>query len=241
MTKSSFGVTRFFALFDLHVPNEDPTVVKIARDFHHDFKPHISVAGGDWQDVGMVSTFADEDTIDLADEFDAVNSYMDMFKVTHWLEGNHEERLRRVGLSNPRLRKILSPALNLNFEKRGTHIFPYHRKRGILKLGKLKVLHGFYTNEYVARKTSDAFGCCVFGHAHRFQSYQPKTCFEGRTGFSIGCGAKLDLPYASSRPPQGWMQGFVFGYILKSGHFSIYPVRIVGPEVIINGKPYTRR
>jgi len=232
---------RVLCIFDVHVPHEDKGCLAIAQAFADDWKPHYVVAGGDWGDTSQVSTFPSEDEIDLADEFDRQKELIESFHVTHWLEGNHEERLRRIGVSNKRLRKLTSPVRNLKLKERGIQIRFYHRKRGVFRFGKLKVLHGFRTNEYVARSTAEAYGCCMFGHSHRFQTHQPKHAFENHTGFAVGCMCRLDLPWADNRPPQGWMQGFSFFYLNpKTRHFSPYMVRLVGGQVVINGKVYAR-
>lgn len=228
-------------LFDLHVPYEDESALTIASDFAQDFKPKVVVAGGDWQDCGAASKFVDENDVTLEEEYETESQLLDRFKVTHWLEGNHEERIRRIGGTvDPRLRSLLDPAKNLNLEKRGINILPYDPWKGVLELGKLSVLHGWWYNQYSARKHAEAYGCCAYGHSHRFQTFTPSQAFERNTGFNIGCLCQLDLPYTKNKPPRGWIQGFAFGYFLKSGHFSLYDVRLIGDEVVINGKVYGR-
>ena len=230
---------RALFLFDLHVPTESKKCIAIAKEFRDDFRPDIVVAGGDWQNVDQLDRFSNESETALLDEFEKVKYYVELFGVTHYLEGNHEERLRRIGLTDKRLRSLLSLDRNLELSKRGIPIFPYHPKKGILKLGKLKVLHGFYTNKYVAAKTAEAFGCCIFGHSHVFQTYTPKISDKWSTGWSIGCMCELIPSYMEKYGPNGWMNGFAFGYIYKSGNFSLYPVRIIGGRIMINDKEYT--
>jgi len=232
---------RFWVGFDRHCPEHDPAIDEIALDFIRDFKPHIRVAGGDWQSVDQVTKWNNESTLSLEAEFKMNAEALERFGITHYLEGNHEERLRRVGnLLDPRLRSLVGLVKNLDLVKRGIKFRPYHPTRGVLRFGKLKILHGWYCNEYMAKKTALTYGTCVFGHAHRFQTFWPKAAFDNHVGFSIGMMGKIEQPYEADRPPAGHSQGFVFGYMHTNGYFDLYPVRIVGKQVTINGRVYRR-
>lgn len=232
---------KFVVGFDRHCPEHDPEIDQIFGDFLLDFKPHIRIAGGDWQTVEQVSHFDNETDIDLDDEFEMNREVLRRWKITHYLEGNHEERLRRVGMKlDKRLRSLVDLERNLHLRKLKIRLLPYHPTKGVLRLNCLKILHGFYANEYVAKKTALTYGTCVFGHAHRFQTFWPKAAFNDRVGFSIGMMGKLDQSYTQDRPPMGWAQGFAFGYMHKDGYFDLYPVRIVGKQVTIEGRMYQR-
>lgn len=225
--------------YDRHAPYHDPKIDKIALAFLADFKPHIRVAGGDWQTVDQVSHFDNEGDIDLADEFALNREAIRKFGITHYLEGNHEERLRRVGLKlDKRLRSLVDLELNLRLKKQGIPLVPYHPRKGVLRFGSLKILHGFYATEYTAKKMASIYGTCVFGHTHRFQTFQSKDAFESHCGFGIGLMGKIDQPYTDARAPLGWCQGFCFGYLHKNGYFDLYPVRIYKNRVTINDKTY---
>ncbi len=227
---------RIFIGFDRHAPHHDPQVDKIALDFIADFKPHIVVAGGDWQTVDQVSNFDNEDECTMAHEFAMNREAVRKFGVTHYLEGNHEERLRRVGGLDPRLRSMLDLETNLRLKEQHIPLIPYHPRQGVLQFGHLRILHGFFANEYMAKKMASIYGTCVFGHTHRFQTFQAKSAFESHCGFAIGMMGKLDQPYTENRAPLGWCQGFCFGYIRRNGWFNLYPVRIYQGTAIIPGR-----
>lgn len=229
---------RFWLGFDRHTPEHDPLVDEIVADFLGDFKPQIRVAGGDWQTVDQVSHFVNESESDLADEFDMNRDALERFGITHYLKGNHEERLERIGMLDKRLRKVASLERNLQLSKLGIRCLPYHPRRGILKIGELKILHGFWANEYMAKKTASIYGTCVFGHGHRFQTFQSKQAFHDRVGFAIGMLGKTSPSWIEHRAPMGWAQGFAFGYLHRGGLFDLYPVRIVEGRVTINGRVY---
>jgi len=230
---------RFWVGFDRHAPQSDPAVDAIVTDFLADFKPHYRVAGGDWQTVDQVSNFNNESDLDLKDEFEENEARLLQWKITHYLEGNHEFRLRRLGTSlDRRLRSLVDLARNLHLKDHGIRLLPYHPIKGVLRIGSLKVLHGFYYNEYMAKKTALTYGTCVFGHAHRFQTFQSREAFDNHVGFSIGMLGKLNQQWAESSSPKGWAQGFVFGYLHRNGWYDLYPVRINRDRVAINGKVY---
>lgn len=230
---------KFWIGFDRHTPYHDPKIDRIALDFLDDFKPSIRVAGGDWQTVDQVSNFNNEGDVDLEDEFAVNREAIEKFKITHYMEGNHEERLRRIGLKlDRRLRSLVALESNLHLKAMGIPLIPYHPRKGVLRLGKLKVLHGFFATEYMAKKTSSIYGTCVFGHTHRFQTFQSKEAFESHVGFAVGLMGKIDQPYTEGRAPMGWTQGFCFGYLHRNGWFDLYMVRIYGSQVVINNRLY---
>ena len=229
---------RALLLFDTHGQWVDKKVFKLAQSFRADFKPHITVAGGDWGNYEYGSNFKEESALDAEAEYELVQRQIESMGVTHFLEGNHEERMRRYGgRIDKRLRSLVDVRKNLDLDKRKITWHPYNSS-GILRLGKLRVLHGFWCNQYAARNHADAFGCCAFGHTHRFQTFTPKQAEVKHTGFNIGCMCQLRMPWNASRGPNGWTHGFAFVYIHKSGHFNLYDVRVVGSQFVINGKEY---
>ncbi len=229
---------RILFLPDVHVPYEDNRVVALAAEFKKDFRPHTVVAMGDWMSTDQISSFENDCPVDLLDEFARTEALIELLGVTHYLMGNHEERLMRDGLVPANLRKFYDPVRNLHLKERGIQWRPYDSEKGVFKFGKLTALHGFATNQYAARTTADQYGCCVFGHTHRMQTHQPKKARVAQTGFNIGCMCQLRLPYIRTKQPTGWVHGFAFAYLFKSGHFNMYPIRLVGREFIINGKEY---
>lgn len=232
-------VQRGWIGFDRHFPENDPIIDEIVTEFLEDFKPHYRIAGGDFMNVDQASNFKSESESKLSDEFEQTEAILDKWKITHFFEGNHEQRLRRIGGQvDKRIRDLLDLQRNLHLKQRGIQFIPYHPERGVLQIGLLKILHGFYTTEWVCRKMAETYGTCVFGHAHRFQIFQPASAFETRVGFSIGMLGNTHQSYIESRAPTGWSQGFAFFYLHRNGWWDLYPVRINNGRVCINGKIY---
>lgn len=231
--------TKFWVGFDRHYPESDPLVDKIVAEFLADFKPQIRVAGGDWINCDQISNFNNESESDLLNEFDDTIRILNTWKITHYFEGNHEERIRRIGGNlDKRLRSLADLQRNLKLREKRITFLPYHPIAGILQIGNLKVLHGWYFNEYFARKTAETYGTSVFGHAHRFQVFQPCSAFDTRVGFGIGMLGNTVQSYVQDRAPRGWAQGFAFGYLYRNDWFDLYPVRINAGRVCINDKVY---
>ena len=235
---------RVMFLPDIHVPYQDEAALKIVYDFRKDFKPHRTVIMGDMISADQVSGFKNDEETGLDEEYQIANHWLDKLTAEKdfFIEGNHEERLRRAGLVKPTLRKILSPVLNLQLKKRKIKFVPFDNnyKKGTVQFGKLIALHGWWAPDHAAKKHAVTYGCCVFGHTHRHQTYQPAHAFEKNTGFNIGCLCRLDMPWQETSGPRGWTQGFAFAYFFKGGHFSFYDVRLIGKEFVINGKYYKR-
>ena len=228
---------------DTHIKFQDDTVLSILEQFCKDFKPDMVIHLGDLMTCDQVSKYPNEGGTDLKWEFQRAEEILDRFKVKVFFEGNHEERLRRIGLVKPDLRSILSPYENLHIEKRKIIYIPYVNapEQGTANFGYLTALHGWWTNKNAATSHAQTYGCCVFGHTHRIQTHQPLHAFSGNTGFNIGCTCRLDLPWQKSRPPAGWQQAFGYARIYPNNHFTLDTARLIGDIFTIDGKRYERK
>ncbi len=242
MARRSSTYEKVLVLPDIHVPNHDPEALQIALDFKNDWKPNKTIILGDLIDADAVSTFArGEVKVDQWEEYARARQILDEFKPQVLLEGNHEQRFRRPTNIPWALWRIVDPYIWFEIHKRNIQWVPYsNQPNKVFRLGKLAFIHGFSCNEYASKNEALAFGCVVHGHTHRISQFQPKASYTSHTGFNIGCLCKLDLEYQTSGPPRGWAQGFAYGYIFKSGDFSLYQVRLIGDEFVIEGKVYRR-
>lgn len=232
--------TRVLCMSDLHVPYQDERALAIVERFKKDFKPHITMALGDWIDGEHVSTFASEvEEYDTVDEFEICNELLDRFQPDIFFEGNHEERFRRKGIIPQGYRRALDPRTWLHLKERGIKWIPYSQfPNDIYTLGKLNFIHGFSATKYAAMEEALRFGSVVFGHTHRIQMLSPPHCSFKWTAFNIGCLCKLTQKYIQTSRPNSWAHGFGWGYIYKSGNFTFNIARLVGDRVHLNGKEY---
>lgn len=232
---------RWLLVPDMHGADCDLSALSILDEFKKDFKPHHTVFFGDLINADAVSKYDSHGGPTLEQEYGTANAMLDRFKPDIFLEGNHEERLRRPGLVKQELVDVLSPVKWLNIEKRKIKWYPYTNDPDkILRVGYLTMIHGFAFNEHACKTEAQCFGCVVHAHTHRIATYQPKNAYHNHTGFNIGCLCKLNLGYQSTGQPRGWAQGFAYAYIFPDGNFSLYQVRLINDNIVINDKVYKR-
>jgi len=227
---------------DIHFPDHDQSALDILLAFKKDFKPDYTCLMGDIVDADALSVHPGKKR-SLKHQIDLALDFFDKVKPTHFLEGNHECRCNRDGVITPGLEEMVDLRSLLQIDKRKIKWAPYSNdaSKGSFSFGKLRALHGFYIGEYAAAQHAKAFGCCVYGHTHRCQSFQSKQSTEKNTAFGLGCLCKLDLEYQRTGTPRGWTQGFGFAYVYPSGYFNFYNVRLIGDDFIINGRHYGRK
>ncbi len=216
------------------------SALSILKEFQRDFNPLYSVNLGDLMTLDQISRFDNDCDIQTKTEWEMGNALLDFIPTTHLCLGNHDFRGFVPGRLPKNQREDYNPVTRLHLNRRKIKFVPYHNEKGMFKFGKLTALHGYACPEHVAKAHAMTYGCVVHGHAHRSQTFQPKHAFVKNTGFSLGCMCKLDLDYVTFKLPSGWSQSFGFAYIMRNGHFSFYEARLIGNDVIINDKTYSR-
>jgi len=229
---------------DTHIPDDDRGSLNILYDFIKDWKPSRVIHVGDLGRFDQVSTYPhDKAELSLGREFAKCIEHLDRFGVTDMNFGNHEQRLLRPGLVSEDVRDIYDPVRNLKLEDFNINWRPYDSRPnfGGIRLRKLLVIHGFGGGGVnSAADHSRVYGCVAFGHSHRMAIYQPNHALIKSTAFNIGCMCKMDQAYNITQPPAAWVNGFMFLYLFRSGNFSPYLVRIVGDEIAINDRMYSK-
>jgi hypothetical protein len=115
--------------------------------------------------------------------------------------------------------------------------FPYDKRHGVLKIGTLKVIHGFYSGANSAKQTALAYGNCVFGHGHRFITAPvPGAHSGGRVvARGIGCLCSLDLDYNSRQVDTlSQAQGWCYGVMDKRGRYWLHNAEVVNGKVMVS-------
>lgn len=134
--------------------------------------------------------------------------------------------------------------------------FDYHKDIGItdfgveyvsvrkqpFKLGKMRFIHGHYTNKYHTDRHARAYSHnLIYGHVHDFQSITPEDKDPTRRYMVWSMGHLMDEAQADflrSRPTN-WCLGFGAFYLdEESGYFQLIPIPIPAYRLVWDGKVY---
>ena len=251
-------MTKFVALFDAHygyerknghkTPLHDSKAINAALKFVKDFKPDITILGGDILDCGAVShhnhgkpgAVEGLRLVGDADELrkvviEPVQEYTKDKLI--YITGNHEGWLTDLSDQIPALEGIIDVRSILHLSKRWT-VVPQGE---MYKLGKLVFIHGdqIKGGEHAAKNAVSAYERNVrMGHFHCFQAYSKTSAVDanGHTALIVPCLCKKGPGYGGGAPNK-WMQGFLWGYV-GQGVFNDYVTVIVDGKCIVNGKEY---
>lgn len=223
------GWVKFLVGTDLHGDKQDPGTSRLFLDFCKEWKPKIKVFGGDLWDFRPLRNGADEEEKrqSMQEDYDAGMKFLLDFQPNYFLRGNHDERLwelaekRKGVLSDYADRGIAE--IGIATSKLKCKVLPYHKRDGVLRLGHLKIIHGFACGVYAARATALVYGSTLFGHIHAIDEHAIPG-LERRVARAIGCLCLLDMPY-NSRQPNTLRQahGFAYGLINeKTGSYFVW-------------------
>jgi 3',5'-cyclic AMP phosphodiesterase CpdA len=212
--------TRFTLGTDLHGDKQDGPTVKAFFEFDKVWKPEIKIFGGDLVDLRALRKGAsqEEKCESMRADIEAGQAFLSRWKPNYFLRGNHDERLWESAES-------ASDGIVSDYARRGcqefedlcrslkTKMLPYHKRDGVLKLGHLKILHGFHCGVYAARQTALIYGSALFGHIHAIDEHSIPG-LDRRVARAVGCLCDLDMPYASRTPntlrqAHGWAYGVI--------------------------------
>lgn len=240
---------RVWIVNDIHFPFHDGSALALIERFMDDFQPDTEVYNGDICDFYEASRFDTNPSRlkTLQDEIDLTVAWLKRRKKRNpkarrvYLEGNHEDRLRRFLWSDARK---LSSLRELNFRS----LFKlddiecqnacYRSKLNILGF---MVEHGYRASmsaafpANVARLMAVATGSSgLCGHDHRTQSYSWSDSRGGHTYINNGCVCKLTQEYA---PAPNWQHGFTYG-VVCAGKLQVKEVRLYPSGFWAEGKFY---
>ena len=220
---------RFAVGFDIHGSEQDPRA-NAAFFKHMDlWKPDVRVCGGDLFDFAPLRKKADADERkqSMREDFEAGKHWLEKFRATHYLRGNHCERLwdlaeRGDGVLQDYAVSAIGEVQKL-VKGLGCRMLPYDVSTGVLHLGKLKVIHGFVSGVNAARRSALAYGSVLIGHGHGIQHVSIEG-IENRMGRMCGCLCKIDPAYArASIARLAWRHGWSFGVVhQQSGLYHVW-------------------
>lgn len=219
---------KFLIATDVHGDKQDAPSNKVLFNFIKDFKPQIRVFGGDLWDFRAIrkGASADEQRESMAADYVAGINWIKQFKPTYFLRGNHDERLWDLAESDNGVLSDYAASgtveISALLDSMKCPMLPYHKRDGVLRLGSLKVLHGFHCGVHAARQTALVYGSAIFGHTHVIDEHSIGG-LDRRVARNIGCLCQLDMEY-NSRNPNTLRQahGFAYGVLNdKTGEYHV--------------------
>lgn len=214
---------------DIHYPYQDDGALAVLYDVLAHVSPDLVVCHGDLLDCEQISRYPKDPfgRTSLADEIRLAGQHL--ARVTaltpnadHWfIEGNHEERLKRLiwKMAEDRavgelimlagMRDAMSWEKLLGLDSLGWEFTPYGKHR--LLRDRLVCCHGESVRKhsgYSAKAEHDAYRKSgMSGHTHRMGSYY-HTGYDGQVQgwHELGLMGRIRADYVK-RPPN-WQQGF---------------------------------
>ena len=245
---SKNGYERAIYLGDPHIPFHNEKALEIVFSFIKDFKPHKVFVLGDWIDFYDLSSFdRDPDRkFSLQKELDLGRGYLEELadltpKATRvFMQGNHEDRLRRWLWRNPDVSSLRGLDLDelLGLADLGYESYEYHQVYNygtglLVKHGDLVRKHSAYTAK--AELENDGISG-ISGHTHRLGTHFKRDHSGQTVWYEAGCLCDLE-PHYNVRP--NWQTGYAYSYKERQGsQFHITLVPIIKNKAIVNGVLY---
>lgn len=224
------SLERFLFGTDLHGDRQDAATVKAFLAFDALWKPHIRVFGGDLVDLRPLrkGCSKEERRESMRADIDAGRAFLKRYRPNYYLRGNHCERLWETArdLDGPTADLAQMGCEDMEHLCRSLKIkmLPYHKRKGVLRIGHLKMLHGFGKGGVTAtRKHAFLYGSILMGHIHTIDE-APIPGLERRVARAVGCLCDLDMDYDARNPDSlrhahGWAYGVINS---KTGSYHVW-------------------
>lgn len=232
---------------DLHIPYHDVNALNAVLKWAEERTINTIILLGDFWDCYKLSYFATlPDRQDLGYERGVGNRILDIIQgkfpkaKVYYVEGNHEERWKRVMIDHPRLRESIFGMNELQFDilmglaQRDITWIGDKRK---LFAGKLAILHGHEPRGGSASLVNPArwlftktLGNAICGHFHRTSDHsEPNVEEELKGTWSVGCLCELHPFYM---PMNKWNHGFARIKVNEDGTFKVFNPRIYNGQIL---------
>lgn len=230
---------RILGLYDLHMPFHARDEIKIAIDHGVSVRSDVVIVAGDGMDCISMSRFPKIER-DLQVEIDVAVDFLRYLRFRMprakiiWLEGNHEEHIKRFLMTKAaELHGLRGLNFNnlLSFDDFGVELVEGRR---IIKAGELNIFHGHEVvggGENVAKnKMKRAMSNIMFGHSHLIQEDIQKTINDKYIGsWSIGCLCHKSPDY---NPYNKWINGFADVTLHADGTFEVDSKKIIDGRIL---------
>lgn len=223
---------RFVAIGCSHGHLADEIACAAALAFVADYKPQTRIHLGDAVDMtafrGGAKGTADE-AASIAPDLRAGLTFLEQFRPTILLNGNHEDRLVKDSFHPNALRAhaaacILNDIRQLADKMRCQYVDHYDINRSWVTLGDTKLLHGFFFNEMAIRDHAEHFGKCIIAHLHTVGMAAGRRT-DHPHAWCVGTLANIPaMAYAKTRRATArWSAGLAFGeYNDKECHVNLH-------------------
>ena len=211
---------RWMAVGCSHGYLADPKALATVLKFEQRFKPHIRVHLGDFTDQTAFRSGAAgtrDETVSIADDLAHGLNFLEEYRPTHLLNGNHEIRLWKLADHH---NEIIARAASTTIQEIRTlaekmkcqYVEHYDITRSWIELGDAKLLHGFMYSENAIRDHAEHFGKCVIAHLHTVGEAAGRRS-DGARGYCVGTLANIpSMSYALTRRATArWSHGFAYG------------------------------
>lgn len=231
---------RFIAIFDPHGDKQHQPTMRVVREFMRVWKPQIKVHGGDGFDFRWLRKGAQDGELreDIQQDFDAGLELLSWYKPTHFLRGNHDERLWDCLLphrDDAKMRNLAERMIG-DIERAlpdACQMLPYDKRLGVLQLGHLRMVHGYHSGITAAKQAATVYGAVLMGHIHAVDQYAVPS-LEYVVGRACGCCCELDLGYNRAQANTlRQSHGFAYGLLHSDGTYHVWQAESVNGRWVI--------
>jgi len=230
------GWRRSLVYGDTHFPHQDDTALACVRAIYQHSEADRLIHVGDLGDCYTISRFSKDPNrrFSLQDEIDLMRAHLHQMaqlnpKAERWLlEGNHEDRLRKLIWDLPggaaelarltAFRKAITWPMLLGLEEIGWRFVPSHEQTRTPILPKLIVKHGTVVRKwsgFTAKGEWERYGKGgLSGHTHRLGKFYHRDHNGSHLWMETGCTCTVDPEYMVD---PDWQQGCVLVTHTKDG------------------------
>lgn len=234
---------------DIHVPYQDPVVLKTALKFVKHYKPHTLFFLGDVLDFYGLARFDNKDPEKLGklkDEIDEARWILYDFRKElpetemYYIQGNHEYRLQKyvrnnapelAGFNEITVENLLGlQDMTIDYVSDGLMMY-----NGILvKHGNVVRSRSGYTATGELEKTGVSG---ISGHTHRLAQVYKTNRGGMFTWIEAGCLCDLNPEYLEGAIPD-WQHGLAYGTYTKDKdkRFELHTLPIINGKMLFEGK-----
>lgn len=224
---------RYIFASDLHGDLQDPVPVNALLAYTKVWKPKHRIFGGDLFDFRCIRSKANaaERRESLQADFDAGMRFLERWRPTVTILGNHDDRVWRLategeGIVADAAKEFIRQIQTKLQLIRCRVLVPYDVHQSF-ELGEREFIHGFFPGKHAAaRHLAEGWDNVSFGHIHAFQEHVGPGKRPRRSA-SVGALCSLTMDYAktigiSRRQQHGWEYGI---HNNKTGEVTSWPAK----------------